>query len=165
MSQAQSWLTALNASPNAVRWLCVSKSHSWGSPTQCPLVIEVLSQNCGDEDECLPLHRADWSFVVSLPELAKPDSSQWRKKQKPLCSQPSVTEGCIEHLGRLAPSEDRMNWIVSHRSSVGYVSLKSSCCHVGQTIWSKLDFETGYYDTYRGILGLHRWLMTWRWRE
>lgn len=79
------------------------------------------------------LHRVDCSLIITLGELAK----SWfqincgrRTKHTAVCSTASLGERCTGHPGCLTPFESFMNWIASHRSSVGYVTLILLTCRL-----------------------------------
>lgn len=79
------------------------------------------------------LHRAGWSFLVSLRATVK----SWFQINQGRCikytaiwSHALVTKGCIGHSVCLNPPGVRMGCTIGHQFAVGYVNLRPSCCPV-----------------------------------
>lgn len=69
------------------------------------------------------VHQVDWYLVIISREMGKP----WFQTNHDrltilviLCSPSSVLGECTEHHQCLAPSEQRINWAIRPRFSVGY---------------------------------------------
>lgn len=109
-----------------LKWPLLMKSHT-------------LRFGCGDAFYCMrgrrrmpgALHRVDWSLLINLRKMTKPwfRTTHWPHTAVGLPA--SVVKECIGHEWHVAPSEKRMSWVISHRSPVGYVHPRSSCCLVG----------------------------------
>lgn len=117
MSQASKRMLELNAVWNAPIWPCLSESLCGGSLTN-----RLLTKPRGRGWMSNALHRVDWSLVVSLGEMDKSwVQTNYRRsmKHKAVRSSASEADECIGHPRCLAPSEERLNRVVSHRSLPG----------------------------------------------
>lgn len=92
----------------------------WGPPSYCLLMSGMFSPKFQDEGN------------------ARRPVPNWRDmKHMVVCLPASVEEQYAGHQECLASFGEPMNWVINHRSPLGYTVPRSSWCLVGQTILSR----------------------------
>lgn len=87
------------------------------------------------------LHRVGYSLVVSLGDLGKPwfQNDHWRRTKYTVVSNGICQRWVYSASEMSKPSGGYMEWAISHRSPMSYLTLISSYCLVGWGVW----LETG----------------------
>lgn len=111
-----------------------STNFCWRRTVNYIFVAELFALKCEDEGKCLTpsteLTGLRQTPTLGMVESRFPTNHEHWTNHTVMCSPAPVTDGFAGQPGYLTLSEGRVDWTISYRFSVSYVTLKSPCCFV-----------------------------------